>query len=231
MLRNFSIVFDGCPLWQYNCTMNSNELYNAIFDYPESEECTMLYSGKRWSFAASEFSAGIAMFSPGIEAECISLAKANCHWNRGSRFVIPFDDYCTAGVDFSGKTVGLVGNLKEARRRHAKDAKRMFVFDFGGGEGVLCPDEEEEYLPECDIVIVTGSSIQNGTLPHILELCRNAYVILTGPSVPQCPSLLDFGISRISGLIIRDVQGMRAHVLADAPGSPYTFGVPFMVSK
>lgn len=223
--------FDGGRIWQYNYAMNGSNIYKAIYDYNESEELSFLHSGKYWSFAVSASSAGIAMNSADFEIESMNLAKANCHWNRGTRYVIPFDDYCTAGLDFSGKTVGLVGNLKEAVRRHKKESKAMYIFDFDGGENVLSPADEGKYLPECDITIITGSSIQNGTLPKLLELCRKSFVILTGPSVPQCTALLDFGIDRISGLIIQNLPGIRKHVINDLPGSPFSYGVPFMISK
>ena len=40
---------------------------------------------------------------------------------------------------------------------------------------------------------MTASPLVNKTLPHLLELSKDAYTILAGPSCPMCPQLLDFG--------------------------------------
>ena len=55
---------------------------------------------------------------------------------------------------------------------------------WNGTEAGDYPDSACEFiLPDCDVVLITGSSLVNKTLPRLLELCRNAYVVLTGPTV------------------------------------------------
>lgn len=67
------------------------------------------------------------------------------------------------------------------------------------------PDSAAEFfLPQCDVVIITGSAAINKTMPRLLELSENAEVILTGPSVSCCPELLELGISRLNGRVITD---------------------------
>ena len=80
-------------------------------------------------------------------------------------------------------------------------------------------------------MFITGSALVNKTLPRLLELSRDAYTILTGPSVPLCPALLDLGVDRLAGMAVRDRAAMRAHVLSDAPGSPYAMGETFMMKR
>ena len=60
-------------------------------------------------------------------------------------------------------------------------------------------------------MLITGSSIVNKTLPRLLELCKNAYVVLTGPTVPLCPALLERGIDRLAGMVVTDRAGARRH--------------------
>ena len=58
-------------------------------------------------------------------------------------------------------------------------------------------------------MVVTGSAAINKTMPRILELSRNAEVVLTGPSVSLCPALLEaFPIRRLNGQAIVEPEAM-----------------------
>lgn len=140
------------------------------------------------------------------------------------------DRYYTQGLDFKGKTVGLIGHLNgplEMRR----EAKEVYIIEKSPQEGDYPDPACDWLLPRCDIVIITGSSLINKTLPHLLSLCRGAYTILTGPSVPLCPALLEQGIDRIAGMVVTDSEGMKNSVLSGQRGSPYRYGKPFLLVK
>ena len=140
------------------------------------------------------------------------------------------DRYYTQGLDFKGKTVGLIGHLNgppEMRR----EAKEVYIIEKSPQEGDYPDSACDWLLPRCDIVIITGSSLINKTLPHLLDLCRGAYTILTGPSVPLCPALLEQGIDRIAGMVVTDPEGMKNSVLTGQRGSPYRYGKPFLLVK
>ena len=68
-------------------------------------------------------------------------------------------------------------------------------------------------------------------IPHLLDLCRDAYTILAGPSCPLCPDLLKMGIDRIAGLVITDVAGMKNKIIREIPGPPYPMGKPFLLTR
>ena len=78
---------------------------------------------------------------------------------------------------------------------------------------------------------MTASTLVNKTLPHLLDLCKNAYTILAGPSCPMCPELLELGIDRIAGLVITDVDGMKHKIIREIPGPPYPMGRPFLLTR
>lgn len=140
------------------------------------------------------------------------------------------DRYYTQGLDFKGKTVGLIGHLNgppEMRR----EAKEVYIIEKSPQEGDYPDSACDWLLPRCDIVIITGSTLINKTLPHLLDLCRGAYTILTGPSVPLCPALLEQGIDRIAGMVVTDPEGMKNSVLTGQRGSPYRYGKPFLLVK
>lgn len=70
------------------------------------------------------------------------------------------------------------------------------------------PEAAAEYiLPESDFVILSCSSLVYKTLPRMLQLARNAYVILVGPFTPLAPKLISFGINDLSGFVVKDYAG------------------------
>lgn len=165
----------------------------------------------------------------------LAMAAVNAFYNTEERLSElhcsePFENYCTRGIDFRGKTVGIVGHMHgtdEMRR----DAEKIFILEREPRGGDY-PDPACDYLlPQCDIVLITGSAITNKTLPHLLDLCRSAYTILVGPSVPMCAELFGFGIDRLSGLVITDRYGIRERVQSGAGGSPYSHGKSFLLVK
>ena len=176
-----------------------------------------------------------AVSSWNLTEASLALAAANCfcnfceHAQSLGALMDPGQHY-THGIDFRGKKVAMIGHLhgtEEMRR----DADNIYIIEREPKTGDY-PDAACDYiLPQCDIVIITGSSIINKTLPHLLELCENALTVLTGPSVPLCPALLDLGIDRIAGLCLTDKTGITAHVKSGAPGSPYGYGRGFLLTK
>lgn len=165
----------------------------------------------------------------------LGMAAVNAWYNTERRLeqlscFEPFEKYCTDGLDFRGKTVALIGHMHgpEEMRRLAKE---VHIIEREPQSGDY-PDSACDYiLPRCDIVLITGSSLVNKTLPHLLELCSDAYTILTGPTVPMCPELLELGFDRLAGLVVCDRVGMRGHVSAGVPGSPYGYGRPFLLKR
>ena len=179
--------------------------------------------------------AALAAKSWNLREASFGVAAANACYNTPERVALlncaePWDNYCTRGLDFTGRTVGLVGHL--IMPEHTLDgAKRVHILERHPQPGDL-PDSACEFvLPECDIVLITGSSLVNKTLPRLLELCRNAFVILTGPTVPLCPALLELGIDRLAGLAIHDGDAAFAHAAESRPGPPYQYGETFLLAR
>ncbi len=164
-----------------------------------------------------------------------AIAACNAYYNTPRRLrelgcAEPYDSYCTRGLDFAGRTVGVVGHLRFPQGTFA-GAKNVFILERAPLSGDY-PDSACDFLlPECDVVLITGSALVNKTLPHLLELTRSAYTILTGPTVPLCPALLECGIDRLAGLAVTDQSGIRAHVSGDTPGPPYKYGSTFLICK
>ena len=163
------------------------------------------------------------------------LAAVNAFYNTPAHMETlgsyeSFDNYSTVGIDLHGLTVGIVGHMHGPRGLR-EQAKEVFVLERAPQPGDYPDAACDLLLPRCDLVLITGSSLINKTLPHLLELCENAVTILTGPSVPMCPALLDFGIDRLAGLVVEDRAEMSAHVREGRRGHPYGCGYSFLLKK
>jgi len=162
------------------------------------------------------------------------MAAINAFYNTPARLeqleaYEPFDNYCTHGLDLRGKHIGVVGHLNMPQSVYDQAAS-VRILERSPHPGDY-PDSACDWLiPQCDIVIMTASTLVNKTLPHLLELSENACTILAGPSCPMCPELLDLGIDRIAGLVITDIEGMKHKIRQEIPGPPYCLGKPFLLT-
>ncbi|MDR0311489.1 MAG: hypothetical protein LBJ21_07875, partial [Acidobacteriota bacterium] len=77
-------------------------------------------------------------------------------------------------------TVGMVGLIPPIAARLKNMAGGIIVFDKGfslhHGEDEMLRDEtlKPTLLPECDIVILSGTTTTNGTIDSLLEMCTGA---------------------------------------------------------
>ena len=163
------------------------------------------------------------------------MAAIDAYYNTPERLTQlkayePFDRYCTDGVELRGKRIGIIGHLNMPASVR-EQAQKLWILERNPRPGDYPDSACDWVLPQCDVVIMTASTLVNKTLPHLLDLCKNAYTILAGPSCPMCPALLDYGIDRIAGLVITDRPGMREKIRCEIPGPPYPMGKPFLLTK
>lgn len=177
-------------------------------------------------------SAAQAVMSWNFEEASEAMAVINAFYNSQKRmkennWEAPYERICTKGMETEGKTFAFIGHLKMPPET-TKGAKEVYIIERDPRLGDY-PDSACEYiLPECDFVIVTGSASVNKTMPRILELSKNAQTILIGPTVPMCPELKTLGISRLSGMVVHDKQGLISW-MKQVAGNPYPFGETFMI--
>ena len=122
------------------------------------------------------------------------------------------------GLDLAGRRLGFVGHLLHhgsLTEELTAAAEDCFILEREPKEGDY-PDSACEFLlPGCDVAVITGSACVNKTLPRLLELAAGAQIILTGPTVPLCPALLELGIRRLNGSVILDREGMLAQIVRE----------------
>jgi uncharacterized protein (DUF4213/DUF364 family) len=105
-----------------------------------------------------------------------------------------------------GKNVVIIGHFPFLPRVRKK-AKNLWVIEKNPREGDFNEAEADRFIPQADVVAITGTSLTNHTLPHLLELCnREAFIIMLGDTVPLSPVLFDYGVHALSGTRVIDAE-------------------------
>ncbi len=151
-----------------------------LLDHTPLELAHMAYSHR-----LLEAAIGMATINSLLEIDmdsCIELNAAELILERGA-----------------GKRICIVGHFPFIPR--VRDhSKELWVIEKNPREGDLGESEAEIFIPQSDVVAITGTALTNHTLEHLLSLCRpNAYVILLGDTVPLSPVLFDYGVDALSG--------------------------------
>ena len=173
--------------------------------------------------------AGQAMLSWNMEEASEAFAAVNAFYNNPACGFLKPQAKTLDGIDLNDRTVGMVGMMLGHSNMMAEDflcARRLYIMDREEKTGAMPDSACEYYLPLCDLVIITGSAAINKTMPRLLELSRNAEVILTGPSVSCCPTLRDLGIQRLSGRVITEKEEMLMAIV-EKRTSVNRFSVPY----
>jgi uncharacterized protein (DUF4213/DUF364 family) len=105
-----------------------------------------------------------------------------------------------------GKRVAIVGHFPFLPRVREK-ANTLWVIEKNPREGDLSETDADRFIPQADVVALTGTSLTNHTLPRLLELCKpGAFVIMLGDTVPLSPVLFDYGVHALSGTRVVDAD-------------------------
>ena len=89
------------------------------------------------------------------------------------------------------------------------------------------PDPACEYIiGEQDYLFTTGITLQNKTLPRLLELAREGgtEVIMVGPSVVPAPLLFDYGVVCLAGSIVLDERAEQVKLAMEQGSRTNIFG-------
>jgi uncharacterized protein (DUF4213/DUF364 family) len=98
-----------------------------------------------------------------------------------------------------GRCIAIVGHFPFIPKLR-QTAKALWVIEKNPKEGDFTEGEAETYIPMADVVGITGTSLTNHTLEHLLALCSpEAYVVLLGDTAPLSPVLFEYGIHAVSG--------------------------------
>ena len=105
-----------------------------------------------------------------------------------------------------GKNVAIVGHFPFVPDLR-KAVKKLWVIEKNPREGDANEAEASNFIPQADVVGITGTSFTNHTLERLLELCNpDAYVVILGDTAPLSPVLFDYGIDAVSGTKVFDPE-------------------------
>ncbi len=107
-------------------------------------------------------------------------------------------------------TFGMVGAFQPILSKVKSMTKNIYVFEQNAPEGSgLYPAETMPlYLPRCDVIVITATSVINHTVDEVLSYCQNAKeVCLVGPSTPLCPEVLkERHITLLAGSVVKNPE-------------------------
>lgn len=122
--------------------------------------------------------------------------------------------------------IGMVGNFGPLAGPLRSRGKALHVFERrpSEGSGVMPEAAASSLLPECDVVILSATTLLNRTVDDLLTLCRKAReVAILGPSTPLLPSV--FARRRVTVLSgIQVVEPERALRVVSEGGGTRQFG-------
>jgi Uncharacterized conserved protein len=121
-----------------------------------------------------------------------------------------------------GDTVGMIGYFKPVLEKGSM-FKKIYVFERNivDDENVYPDWAEDIYLPQCDVVIISGTTVVNKTIDHILSKCENAReIVIMGPTTPLCPDVFrDYGVNLLAGVEITDSKS-ALNIVSQGGGGP-----------
>jgi len=106
------------------------------------------------------------------------------------------------GIELDNRNIGVTYVLREglragcsvfpyAQKMIGHEASEIAQWSRTGGDphGIVMPMEQQaNMLPKCDIVVMSGTTIMNGTFDSLLAMCGNARdIIVIGSSCPMYP--------------------------------------------
>lgn len=106
----------------------------------------------------------------------------------------------------SDEIVVMVGLITPFRKVFESKAKGLYILERGMSRNMnVYPDTaSEDIIPKSDIVVITGSSMANGTIDRLLDLSENAKTkAMVGPTASCIPDpLFDRGVDYVGGIRI-----------------------------
>ncbi len=135
-------------------------------------------------------------FYPGTISSSIGLATVNAIIN--SKVESNMEGDVTEWFDFSKKVVGMVGRFDPIIKILKPKVKRLYVFEKRPFLDAYPDWAARDILPECDVAIITATTLINKTFLDIVSWAKDAKKILLGPSANFSPYVLEY-VDMISG--------------------------------
>ncbi len=142
----------------------------------------------------------------------------------GEKYIITEGDLIDHVKIRKDDTVVLVGNIHPFVPKIKEKTEKFFILEKNPRlrEPNVLPDvAAEEVLPYADIVIITGTTLANGTIDRLLELSKDAREIgLVGPTASVFPDpLFKHGVTLIGGIKVTAGEKIM-QIISEGGGTP-----------
>jgi len=213
----FGLFFSGVKL----STGNGGICYTPVKEMPEAVCCpssarAMPLSGRLAGRSAAEYLEYI--FDRNILKRTLGIATLNAlstlYWQLKppTEYTIEygrnaFDDVDPGKYDYSVVVGALVPMLKKLIAANADftvmemDSRTLKGKEL---EHYMPPEEKDRCVPKADLMVITGVTVLNDTLPGLLELRKpGAEIIVTGPTVSMLPdAFFRRGVTTLGGIVV-----------------------------
>jgi len=177
---------------------SSPSLAGRVAGQPLSEVAAL---SKSWNFADAAL--GIAALNSYYNdpARVLDWAKSSDY-----SFQSGANAFDTMLPRVTGRRVAVIGHFRGLEK--LADVSRLTILERRPQAGDAPDPACEVVLPEAEFVFITATTLINKTLPRLLQLCRNSFVVIVGPTTPLSPLWFDLGADMIAGLLIDDVPAV-----------------------
>lgn len=154
--------------------------------------CSLYDDLPKTGIDASEF---IDMFdSNDTLMKSLGAAAINASLNRGEfRTVDVMEEVSLTKSD----TVGMVGYFDPMVEDIRNRSKKLYIFEKENMHDTLRPEKMPEIVPECDVLLISATTVINGSFDSVVEHARTERIVMIGPSTPICeeafPEVMIFG--------------------------------------
>ncbi len=182
-----------------NWTMVSTEVSTGLVQSPNRDKTGCAPVQKAGSYSGQRL-ADLAELrgSPNPLERSIGVAACNAAWNSRGR-----EKPNANGLDLvqdKGHRTVIVGRFPDLDRRLPNAA----ILEREPRNGEFGAEKATDLIPGAEYLVITASTITNGTLAGLLALNTSAYTVLIGPGTPLCEGLFDLGINALSGFSVSD---------------------------
>ncbi len=145
-----------------------------------------------------EAALGLAAINSVINTPCNIEMLSGINMNEQQKI----NDFEYMKDRIKGKKVAVIGHFPDLEP--LAEICKISILERIPQEGDF-PDPSCEYLlPEQEFVFITGTTLINKTLPRLLQLSKNAYVTIVGPSTPMTKCLYKYGINMLAGTVVTE---------------------------
>lgn len=152
--------------------------------------------------------------SENLLERAVGLATFNALNSRVERNLL--DDEATSLLELTSKDhVVMVGYFAPIIPKIQASGCRLEVVELEADKPeVITPEQGFKALAECDVAIITATSIINNTIDGLLSsLKRNRAAVILGPSTPMSPeAFAGTRITQLSGSYVADINRVKTIV-------------------